>query len=245
VRLAIQLYTFRTLDESPDATIDRLADGPYGGVEFAGLDGSDPETVASALDDGRIAPVSAHVDANRIESDPGAVVDRYGRIGCDRIVVPSIGQDAFVTIDAARDAGSRLASLAERLGSADLHYHNHGFEFADPGSEAAFDAFAAAADDIGLEIDTGLANHAGADPVALLERYGDRVDLVHLTDSRPGDALHADLGTGTVDLDGCVAAAASAGVDWLVFEHGLTDDPVAAAADAADVIRGLPAFSGG
>ncbi|MEF8850972.1 MAG: TIM barrel protein [Haloarculaceae archaeon] len=97
---------------------------------------------------------------------------------------------------------------------------------------------------VGLEVDVGLASHAGGDPVALLERYGDRTTLVHLTDSRAEsdddeDTRHVDLSEGEVDLAGCIDAAADAGVAWLLFEHGLSDDPVASMERAEAVIADL------
>jgi len=243
MRLAIQLYTLGDLDESLSETIPRLADTPYEGVQFAGFGDAIPEELAAALDDAGLDVAGAHVGADEIEDAYEETLDAYGTVGCEELVVPSYDREAFETGAGARAAGERLAGLADRLDDdgVGLHYHNHTFEFADLGEERAFDVFAAAADGVGLEIDTGLANHAGADPVELLERYGDRVSLVHLTDSRPGsdDTLHMDLGTGEVDIEACVDAARDAGAEWIIFEHGLTDHPLDSAADAAETLEPL------
>lgn len=240
MRLAVQLYTLRNLEESLPETIARLADTPYEGVQFARLGDATPDAVAAALDDADLDVAGAHVGVDAIEDDYEDLRETYARLACTELVVSSYEREAFETGEGARDAGEHLSALADRVapdGFA-LHYHNHTFEF---GSPAAYDAFAAAADGVGLEIDTGLANHAGVDPVSLLERYGERVSLVHLTDSRPGsdDTLHVDLGTGEVDVEGCVDAARAAGVDWLIFEHGLTDHPLDSVRDAAETLAPL------
>jgi len=243
MRLAVQLYTLRNLGEPLTDTIARLGDTPYEGVQFSSFGGVVPDALAAALDRVGLDVAGAHVDLDAIEDNYRATIDSYGALGCDQFVVPSYERDAFETEDGARGAGERLAKTADRLGADDtgLHYHNHTFEFADLGGTRAYDVFAGAAEGVGLEIDTGLASHAGVDPVALLERYADSVSLVHLTDSRRGseDTLHVDLGTGEVDVEACVDAARGAGVEWLIFEHGLTAHPLESITDAAERLAPL------
>jgi len=243
MRLGLQLYTLRNLDGPLAETIERVGATRYEGVQFSRVGDADVDALAAALETAELATAGAHVDLDALVDDPAAVLDSYRTLDCQELVVPSYDEAAFETAAGARDAGARLAELAERLvgDGVGLHYHNHTFEFGDVDGGRAYDAFAEAADGVGLEVDTGLANHAGEDPVALLERYGDRVSLVHLTDSRPDDpdALHVDIGEGTVDVEACVDAAADAGADWLLFEHGLTDDPLGSIERAADHLAPL------
>jgi sugar phosphate isomerase/epimerase len=246
MRLGLQLYTLRNLDESLVETIERVGTTAYEGVQFSRLGDADVDALATALEAAGLATAGAHVDLDALTDDPAAVLDSYRTLDCSELVVPSYDESAFETAAGARDAGARLAELADRLAGdgVGLHYHNHTFEFTPLGDDGtrAYDEFAAAADGVGLEVDTGLANHAGVDPVALLERHADRLSLVHLTDSRPDDedALHVDIGEGTVDVEACVDAAAAAGADWLLFEHGLTDDPPGSIERAADRLAPLP-----
>lgn len=244
MRLAIQLYTLRDLDRSTPELLETVAKRPhYEGVEFAGLDPEESAgAVASALDDTGLSVAGAHVDLEAVEDDPDGVAGAYHRAGCTEHVIPSYEHDAFESEAGASRAGDRLAVLEDRLPEgAQLHYHNHTFEFTPTEEGTTFDAFAGAADGIGLEIDTGLANHAGQDPVALLERYGDRVSLMHLTDSRPDDedALHVDPGEGSVDIAACIETADDAGVEWVIFEHGLTEDPIASMEHAGETLAPL------
>jgi sugar phosphate isomerase/epimerase len=83
-------------------------------------------------------------------------------------------------------------------------------------SEADIDALMdATGPEVGLLLDTGHARFAGADPVALAQRYAPRVVHVHAKDVRAGVAAHALSedwsflravveGVFTVPGDGCV-----------------------------------------
>ncbi|WP_224337537.1 sugar phosphate isomerase/epimerase family protein [Haloprofundus halobius] len=235
-RPAIQLYTLREFDEPLTETLLRVGETTYEGVEFAGLGDESPDAIADALDDAGLVPVGAHVGLDAFESDYAATVERYRTLGCDRIVVPSYGEGGFGSVASAMETADDLSSVADRLvaDGFEAHYHNHTYEFAaleaSSRFETAYDAFAAYSDDqLGLEFDVGLAQHGGVDPTTYLDRYADRLSLIHLTDTNPGDddTLHVDLDEGVVDLNACVSTAAAADVDWVIHENGLTTDPEA------------------
>lgn len=223
---AVQLYTLR--EEGVEAGIERVGGAGFDGVEFAGLDGRSPTDVADLLADQDLAVAGAHVPIEELE-EGADVLETYGEVGCDRFVVPSYEPEAFESRAGVEEAADRLSALADRFAraGATVHYHNHTFEFEPLAGGTAFDLLAEATDDrVGLEIDTGLAAYAGADPVALIERCGDRLSLLHLTDTRSGspDTHHVDYGTGEVDLEACLEAGRAAGAEWVVAEHGKSDD---------------------
>lgn len=246
VRPAIQLYTLRELDEPLTETLHRVADTVYEGVEFAGLDGESPAAVADTLADVGLDPVGAHVGLDALRTDYEATVDAYRTLGCDRLVIPSYGEEGFASESAISAAADRLSALADRLADDgfEAHYHNHTYEFArlDSVSDTAYDAFTARTDDkLGLEFDVGLARHGGVDPTTYLDRYAERISLVHLTDTVPDDddTLHVDLGEGVVDLEACVRAAVDADAEWLVHENGLTTDASATLESSTVRVREL------
>lgn len=229
---AIQLFTLRDVDEPLERTIERIGETNYTGVEFAGLGDASVSAVAAALDEEELDAVGAHVGVDELEAEYADVVETYEELGCSRIVVPSYETDAFTTAQGVDAAAERLSGLADRLDDDgfELLYHNHTFEFEDLGGETAMDRFVdRTSDRLRLEIDTGLAQHAGVDPVDLLRRYADRTSLLHLTDSRSGSesTVHVEIGGGEVDLEACLDAAADAGVEWAIYEHGRTADPIA------------------
>jgi sugar phosphate isomerase/epimerase len=108
-----------------------------------------------------------------------------------------------------------------------------------------FDRLVAATASLGFELDVGWAVAAGVDPISLLERYGDRIPLVHLKDVRvdptaPRGGYPVDLGEGDVDLRGCLRAARDAGGEWAVFEHDAPADPVESTRAAASWLASEP-----
>jgi len=145
-----------------------------------------------------------------------------------------------------RDFGARLTELAghsSRQGIGLVYHHHMGTVIE---SEAEIDRLmAATGDNVGLLLDTGHAAYAGADPVSLVRRYGDRISHVHCKDVRPevlarvraDDASFLDAvldGVFTVPGDGCVdfaAVLAELGAadynGWLVVEA--EQDPAKAA----------------
>jgi sugar phosphate isomerase/epimerase len=78
---------------------------------------------------------------------------------------------------------------------------------------------------VGLELDVYWANAGGGDPVALLERYGDRIRLLHMKDVGP-DGRDAPFGEGSLPWHELLPAAARAGVEWYVVEQDEPNDPL-------------------
>jgi sugar phosphate isomerase/epimerase len=233
MRRGIQLYTLREVEEPLPELLERVADAGLDGVEFAYRvteEDEDPAAVADALDRTGLEAAAAHVQIEDLEDDLGGTVEFYDRFDCRRLVIPALPEEAFGDVEAVESTADRLDALADRAADhgVELAYHNHTHEFVplEDGREA-FAAFVADSD-LAIEFDVGLATHAGADPVAYLEDLSGRVPLIHLTDTVVGDEdrVHADLGSGDVDVDACVDAAREAGAEWLLAEHGLTDDPL-------------------
>ncbi|SFG54173.1 Sugar phosphate isomerase/epimerase [Halopelagius inordinatus] len=228
MQTAVQLYTLRSMDASLPETVRLVAEAGFDGVEFAGLGDADEDAVADALSATGLAAPSAHVGIDALESDPAAERERYERFGTESLVVPYLDAEQFADGDAVVETAARLAAVAENVPG--LGYHNHEHEFVDVDGAYALERVVTDAD-VALELDVGWAHAAGADPAALVERWADRIDRIHLKDvvadaDAPRGGRPADLGSGDVPLDACLDAAREASVEWVVFEH---DDPEDAA----------------
>ncbi|WP_331233042.1 sugar phosphate isomerase/epimerase family protein [Natronorarus salvus] len=226
MRTAINLYTLRSVEAPSSEILHSIASAGYAGVEFAGL--SDPETVADALEGTDLAVAGAHVPIDDLENEFEATVERYRTIGCRDLVVPYLPEEAFASEDAVTRTAARLDALADRASDEgfSFHYHNHDHEFTDLGTETGFEAFCDRSERVGIELDSGWAVAAGADPVALLERYADRVRLVHAKDVERGSGTPVELGEGDLPLEGVLAEADRSRVEWAVYEHDEPTDPI-------------------
>ncbi len=238
-RTAINLYSVRSLDEPTLTTLERVADAGYDGVQFSGgLGDATPGEVADALDGHGLAAVAPHVGIDALEDDLDAAVEPFEPLGVDGVVVPWLDAECFEDREAALATAERLDDLAATAGRRELavHYHNHDHEFVDLGDETAFEAFADASGTL-LELDVGWVETAGYDPAALLERYADRVGIVHMKDMADGEFV--EIGDGDVDMAACAAAAREGGAEWLVYEHDEPADPVASIDAGAAFLDGL------
>ncbi|MCU4751227.1 sugar phosphate isomerase/epimerase [Halobacteria archaeon AArc-curdl1] len=231
VRTAIQLQTLESLPEGLQDTIARVGETALDGVEFAGIEGATPVGIAEALDDADLEPIGAHVQLDDLEQEYDDIVEAYETIGCRRLIECGRHVESFSSVESLETFVDRFETVANRLHSDgfELLYHNDLIEFDALENDIAFNVFTDALDgSIPLEIDTGLAQYAGVDPLSLLSQHAGRVPLVHLTDSVPGGAatLNVELGAGELDVNGCVETARNSDVEWIVYEHSMTSDPI-------------------
>jgi len=246
-RTAINLYSVRELDEPLPEILERVADAGYDGVQFSGgLGDADIEAVTEVLDRTGLETTGAHVDIAELEHELEETQALYQEtLGCDSAVVPYLSANHFASMRAVEHTAGRLTSLAHRLSDKGwkLHYHNHDHEFAELDDDTlAFDAFAAEASEIGLEVDVGWVQYAGYNPVDLINEYAERIDIVHLKDvaaDAPRDECFRELGEGDVDVQACADAARDANASWLVYEHDEPENPVESITHGADLLNSL------
>ena len=109
-------------------------------------------------------------------------------------------------------------------------YHVHGYEFKPYKEGTLFDYIAQNTNPewVSFELDVLWAYHGGADPVALLNKYGDRWKLMHIKDLKKGvkgdhtgsTSTENDVavGTGQIDIPAVLRAAKKAGIKHYFIE---------------------------
>ena len=226
-RIALQLYTVRDLCEKDLAgSLATTAELGFEGVELHDLYGHPAAAVRRLLDENGLVACSRHALLPLIETEMEELAEELRVLGTDRLVVAWIEPPA--TAVAADLVQARILAAAERAADQGLRlgFHNHDGELAvlDDGSTLLDRLLLdAARDRLFLELDLGWVWYAGGDPLALLERAGERAPLVHVKDLRnDGGPVHVPLGAGEVDYGGLMVAAATAGVEWLILEQDET-----------------------
>ncbi len=231
-RLAITLYSVRTLDDPIVEVLDRVADAGYDGVQFAGpytpiQADMDPSGVADALAARDLEATAPHVAIETLRDDLDTVLAAYDPFDIDGVVVPWLDESRFQSATAVDEVATELNELGTLLADEgwDLQYHNHAHEYVDLGDGSAFDRFCRQSS-IGIELDVGWALSGGDDPAARLRSLGDRVSQVHLKDLvTSADPEFVEIGEGDVDMRACVDAARAIDADWLIYEHDEPDEP--------------------
>jgi sugar phosphate isomerase/epimerase len=171
--------------------------------------------------------------------DAGITIDSYGVVGvgadeaADRALFEFArlaGLRAFSIGGLKDDAIDVVESLCEEY-SINVAIHNHGRRHEFGSFDVLEDLFDRTSSRIGLCMDTAWALDSDEDPVAGVDRFGDRLYGVHLkdfvfeADHKPKDVI---IGAGGLDLPAYLDALDSVGFDgYMSLEYeGNADDPM-------------------
>lgn len=203
MKVGIQLYSIRQhMAQNPVDTIAQVVRTGYRFLEGANHNAqTDPgvgfpvsaQEIKRVLRDSNAAIVSVHVFP--MEPDVLAPVLAYHQeIGTKYIVMP---MDFYPDRDSVLRKAEALNKAGEQCKAAGMQllYHNHFHEFQCFGGETIYSLLMehTAPENLGIELDTYWAMRAGQDPVALLERYGRRVRLIHQKDYPAGFEAEMNL----------------------------------------------------
>ena len=215
----IQMYSLRDITgEDLEGALRAVAEMGYKTVEFAGFFGHSAEEVKGWLDKYGLRIVGTHSGWEDLRDDFEGTVKYHKTLGNTRYIIPGadLGTreklDAF--IDFVNEIGPKLRAEGIELG-----YHNHAHEFRTEEFGYHIHRELEEKTDVFFEIDTYWAFVAGEDPVALLDRLGDRVRMIHLKDGTP-DGNGLALGEGSAPVAAVREKAIAAGLDIVVESEG-------------------------
>jgi sugar phosphate isomerase/epimerase len=243
-QIALQLYTVRELAARDlTGTIRQVAEAGYRAVEVAGLPSIEPDALASLLRDAGLRAVAAHHSIEEARRDPDALFDRLAALDCSRLVIPALPAADRTSVAAVRGVAEEIGRLAEVAAARGVRvaYHNHAFEFDALDGTTVWEALTdALPPDVELELDVYWATIGGRDPIELIDRYADRIGLLHMKDvadtRRREDAAPGD---GTVPWARLVERADDAGVEWYIVEQDEPRDALAAIRRGREYLRRL------
>nr|AGU11237.1 Xylose isomerase-like TIM barrel [uncultured organism] len=230
--LGFQLYSARNFPPLSD-TLKKLSQAGYTEVEgYGGIYGSMDEPALQALrsdlDANGLTMPTGHFGLDLLENQPAQAMTIARTLGIEAIYCPHLAPDQRPTDASGWCAfGQRLGEVGKRYQDAGyvFGWHNHDFEFktlAD-GSTPQEQIFAGGPD-LAWEADIAWVIRGGADPMAWIESYGKRIRAVHVKDIAPaGENVDedgwADVGHGTVDWKGLMAALRQTPAKHFVLEH--------------------------
>jgi sugar phosphate isomerase/epimerase len=245
-----QLYSSRNFPPM-DATLAMLAQAGYSAVEGYGALYADDAAVAATragLAATGLTMPTGHFGLGMLEGEVSKVLDIARALKMERIYCPHVMPDERPSDAAGWTAfGERLqrAGAPYRAAGLGFGWHNHDFEFktlAD-GSLPQARIFEGGPD-LEWEIDVAWVIRGGADPMAWIETYKNRITAAHVKDIAPAGQNAdqdgwCDVGDGTVDWKGLLAALRGIGVKHLVMEHDNPKDHVAFATRSIAAVTGF------
>ncbi len=250
-RIAVQMYTLRSLATPLPELLAQIAAAGYTGIETFGPLAPEAPAFRELLDAAGLQVVSAHVGIDVLRNELPAVVAWHQTLGNRILVAPWLAPDQRPA-DAAgwRALGADLATigLQARDAGMQLLYHNHDFEMVTYDGRTAFEWLFAGADAtapgaLGAELDLAWVVRGNQDPAALLAALAGRVPRAHAKDvaapgADPAEIGMADVGAGIINWDELLPAVRAAGVDWLVVEHDAPTDPLRSIQRSAAYLSG-------
>ncbi len=214
----IQLYSVRDLaSHDLEAALKAVAEIGYKYVEFAGFFGHDAKTVKGWLDKYGLICSSTHSSWQELRDDFDAVVAYHKTIGNRNFVTMASPDELWDFVDFCRKFQPKLA--AEGIS---LHYHNHAFEFELQEDGLMLYPVIECCTDIALETDTYWLYVGKTNPIAVMDRLHERIQMIHIKD---GDILgHGKpLGMGTAPVAEVYAKAKE--YDMLIIVESETCNP--------------------
>jgi len=196
IPVAIQLYSLRDVaPKDVPGTLRKVADMGYEGVEFAGYYNLDGATLRNLLDDCKLRCAGTHLGLDALEGDAFEKTVAMNKIlGNDRLIVPGADlQNLTQTIARLNAAHARAKACGMRVG-----FHNHTREFDVENGMTKFDRlFSETPADFLVQLDIGWATCAGQDVPAILRKYSQRLETVHVKEFNPNTST-AVVGEGSV-----------------------------------------------
>ena len=247
-------YTFRNeFKADMPATFDLVKRLGITDIEMSNLFGQEPAKIRALMDARGLSCSSYGAPYNDVlkKTDEVAAIAKtlgakYVRVSLPFTKTPFDKAAATQRIAEMNATGKQLR---EKHGLTFV-LHNHGMEFVPEGQGTLYDLIMAETrpEDVSFELDVLWAYLPGADPVAIFEKYGARIPLMHVKDVRKGlprswghkydSDNDVTLGTGQLDQAAIFAAAKKAGVKHFYLEdessHSQSQVPLSLAFLKAD-----------
>ncbi len=199
--LGVQAYTYRnSFPKDVIATLDTIRALGITEMEGGAPKGMTPDEFRKLCNERGISIPSTGDGYESITKDPSKVIASAKALGASYVMVAWIPhQRGNFTLENARKAVEDFNRVGKTLKENGLTfcYHNHGYEFQKHENGTLFDYIVQNTNPeyVSFEMDILWTQHGGADPVALLKKYGNRFKLMHLKDLKKG--IKGDLTGGT------------------------------------------------
>jgi sugar phosphate isomerase/epimerase len=241
IPLGIQLWTVK--DEAAkdlEGTLRKVYAAGFREIEFAGFYGKSAAEIGALLKGIGFSLVSMHAGASDIAKSGAQILADAKTLGLRYVVCSSPGvspdkdklpweekmkavdlNDWKWNADLFNKFGKQVSDAGMKFG-----YHNHTAEFKTFEGKTAFEHLFGSTDPnhVHIELDVGWVHVAKQDPIAILNKYKDRVIALHVKDfgASPADGKEPGsvaLGEGVIDYKKIIATAKANGTKAFFYEQ--------------------------
>jgi sugar phosphate isomerase/epimerase len=262
IAIGIQLWTVRSETEKDlEGTLEKLYAAGFREIEFAGYYGRTAADLGKLMKGMGFSLVSTHWGAGDIAKNGAQIIADAKTLGLQYIVCSSPGVSAereklpweermnSVDLGDWKWNANLFDEFGKQVADAGMTfaYHNHSAEFRKFDGKTAFDHLYEMTDPkyTKIELDVGWATVAGADPIAILEKYQGRVVALHVKDvgKRVGGGAppYVAIGEGITDWKKVIGKAKTVGAKHYFYEQdeSLTRPILESAKISADYLSKL------
>ncbi len=255
--LGLQLYSVRDqLAKDYEGTLKQVAALGYKEVEAAGFYNRTPDQVRAALSAAGLQMPSSHYNAAVLQKSLEDTIAFGKALGLRYIICsfPAIKNPSRLkdqsfrtqvesfTLEDYRWNADNFNQWGRKVKAAGMQfgYHNHTMEFTQLDGTTGFDEMMRLTDPalVTFELDCGWVTVGGSDPVILLQKYPERISMLHIKDFKPATRPAtvadpppaAELGRGTVKFRPLFEAASKTGHirEMFVEQEGFDIPPMEA-----------------
>lgn len=231
-QVGLQLYSLRNqFSEDIPRTYRMVRDWGFKYVEGGTISGISLEAQKKLLDKNGLELISLAVSYEELLYNPNKVIQTAKYFESKYVIVGWIPHDAndigFDKIKIATDFFNKTGKLLEKEGLR-LAYHTHGYEFQPYKNGTFFDYMAQSAKNFTFEMDVFWVKMGDDDPLSLLQKYSDKISLLHLKDRKIGTKssisgqvdgdTNVVLGSGDVGIKEIVKEAIKLQIKYLFVE---------------------------
>jgi sugar phosphate isomerase/epimerase len=234
--IGLQLYSLRNdFKKDVPGTMAKVKGDGIKYVETASTYGLPADKFLELLDANGLKAVSGHFNYDYYRTNAHGVAHEASALGLKYAGCAWITHDKNLPFDekTAREAVAVFNHAGEVLAAHGIKffYHTHGYEFQPYKDGTLFDLIMTETNPkfVRYEMDVFWIVHPGQDPVKLLNKYGNRFELMHVKDMKAGTERNlsggtkdlnndVQLGTGIMDWPAILGAAKKAGVKWYFIE---------------------------
>ena len=252
--LGLQLYSVRReMAQDVPGTLRRVRELGFQEVELAGTYNLTPAQFRQELDRVGLRATAMHVGYERLRDDLPGVIAEAKVLGAESVGTAWIPHPTGpITVAIARQTAADFNRWGRALRAEGLRffYHIHGYEFMPENGVLPMDVLMQETDPeaVKFEIDVFWAALPGVDPAALIRKYPNRWELMHIKDmkqgvarnvhtgSAPPDETEVPTGQGQIDYRAVLRAAKEVGLDRYYIEDE-TINPLAAIAQSIQFLE--------
>jgi len=238
VPLGLQLYSVREqLPKDYEGTLKQLGAIGFREVESAGYYNHTAAQVKQAISSAGLHLVSAHYGSDDLHQKLDEIISFSKDVGVSYIICSFPGfkdpsrvknltnkqKSGAFTMEDWRWNAEQFNAIGAKVSAAGLKfgYHNHTMEFHKEHGVVPYDELLRLTDPahVTMEMDCGWVTVGGANPIDYLQKYPNRISMLHAKDFKgitPTSSIEnvptiVELGQGTIDYRPIFAAAAKAG----------------------------------